>query len=213
MSKKNIKILIVEDNPDDLFLLTKELKKACLANIKLKTADTMRAALEILKAKRFDVILSDLSLPDTKDVFDTFARINKAAPQTPIILLTALNNETLALELVKKGAQDYIVKGNFTPELLVRSIFYAIERKALNDRQDDLIAQLKKALKEIKMLSGLLPICANCKKIRDDKGYWHMVENYISSHAEVEFTHGICPDCMKELYPEFLDKEEEKSEN
>ncbi len=210
MSKKNMKILIVEDNPDDLFLLIKELKKSRLSDIKPETADTVKAALEILKKKRFDCILSDLSLPDTHDGVDTFTRINGAAPQIPIILLTAFDSETLALKLVKKGAQDYIVKGKFTPELLARSIFYAIERKALNDRQEDLIARLKKALKEIKTLSGLLPICASCKKIRDDKGYWHMVETYISSHANVEFTHAICPDCMEELYPEFLDKKDKK---
>ena len=208
MSKKSIEILIVEDNQDDLFLLTEDLKKVSLASIKFKTAGTIKEALKILKKDKFDTILSDLALPDTHE-FDTFMRINKAAPQTPIILLTALDSETLALELVKRGAQDYLVKGKFTPELLVRSIFYAIERKALSDKQEDLIVQLKNALKEIKTLSGLLPICSSCKKVRDDKGYWHMVESYIASRVDVEFTHSICPTCMKKLYPEFEDDEKE----
>ena len=61
---------------------------------------------------------------------------------------------------------------------------------------------LKRALSEIKQLRGIIPICASCKKIRDDEGYWHQVETYISKHSEALFSHGICPECMKKLYPE-----------
>ena len=74
----------------------------------------------------------------------------------------------------------------------------------------NVIESIKKAMKEIKTLSGLLPICASCKKIRDDKGYWHQVESYISSHSEAEFTHGICPECAKKLYPGFRKKKDSK---
>jgi hypothetical protein len=63
--------------------------------------------------------------------------------------------------------------------------------------------RLKKALKEIKQLSGLLPICANCKKIKDDAGKWNQMEDYISNHSEAEFSHGLCPECLKLLYPEY----------
>ncbi len=62
-----------------------------------------------------------------------------------------------------------------------------------------------RTVEEINTLKGILPICANCKNIRDDEGYWHMVESYIRSHADVSFTHGICPDCAKELYPDLVD--------
>jgi len=58
------------------------------------------------------------------------------------------------------------------------------------------------ALNHIKQLQGMLPICSVCKKIRDDKGYWNHIESYISSHSEVEFSHGICPECAQKLYPE-----------
>ena len=61
---------------------------------------------------------------------------------------------------------------------------------------------IKNALEEVKALSGLLPICASCKNIRDDKGYWNKIEAYIGTHSEAEFTHSICPDCAKKLYPE-----------
>lgn len=70
--------------------------------------------------------------------------------------------------------------------------------------KDRLILDLKKALGEIKTLSGLLPICANCKKIRDDKGYWNKIEIYIKNHSEADFSHSICPDCAKELYQNFM---------
>jgi len=68
--------------------------------------------------------------------------------------------------------------------------------------KDRLIRELQEALTMVKPLSGLLPICASCKKIRDDKGYWTQIESYIRDHSEAEFSHGICPDCMKKLYPE-----------
>jgi DNA-binding NtrC family response regulator len=204
MSKKNLKILIIEDNPDDIILFTEKIKNTSLVDAEMATADTMKVALEILKIKKFDAIICDLVLPDSSGL-DTFEMINNVAPQIPIILLTGLNDEVLAVELVKRGAQDYIVKGKLATELIVRSIFYAIERKRLSDKQDDLITQLRKALKEVKTLSGMLPICASCKKVRDDKGYWHMVENYISSHADVKFTHGVCPECLKKDYPELAD--------
>ena len=67
--------------------------------------------------------------------------------------------------------------------------------------REHLINELQEALDNIKTLRGLLPICASCKKIRDDNGYWNQIESYISKHSNVNFTHGICPECSKELYP------------
>ena len=75
------------------------------------------------------------------------------------------------------------------------------ENQALAETLQSKNADLEKALGSIKALSGLLPICANCKKIRDDHGYYQQIEHYITEHSEAEFTHGICPDCAKELYP------------
>jgi PAS domain S-box-containing protein len=76
------------------------------------------------------------------------------------------------------------------------------ERKQAEKDRENLILELQQALKKIKTLSGLLPICASCKKIRDDKGYWNQIEAYISVHSEAKFSHGICPECAKKLYPE-----------
>jgi len=79
------------------------------------------------------------------------------------------------------------------------------ERKRIEQEREKLISELTEALNKVKQLNGMLPICANCKKIRNDDGYWQQVEAYISENADVEFSHGICPDCVKELYPEYYD--------
>jgi hypothetical protein len=75
------------------------------------------------------------------------------------------------------------------------------ERKQAQIEKDALIVELQEALKSVKTLSGLLPICSSCKKIRDDQGYWKQIEIYIKDHSEADFSHGICPDCWKRLYP------------
>jgi preprotein translocase subunit YajC len=75
-------------------------------------------------------------------------------------------------------------------------------RRLVEKEQNKLIEKLKSALAKVKTLSGLLPICSSCKKIRDDKGYWQKVEVYIRDHSEAELSHGLCPECAKKLYPE-----------
>jgi len=76
------------------------------------------------------------------------------------------------------------------------------ERKFVEEDRERLIVELYKSLEKVKTLTGLLPICAGCKKIRDDQGYWTQVEDYIARHSDVTFTHGLCPDCVSGLYPE-----------
>ena len=80
------------------------------------------------------------------------------------------------------------------------------EIKRAEEAREKLIRELQATIDKVNMLRGLIPICANCKKIRDDQGYWSNVESYIANHAEVEFTHGICPDCMEKLYPDYVKK-------
>jgi len=75
------------------------------------------------------------------------------------------------------------------------------EEKMISDNNQILIDKLQKSLDEIKTLSGLLPICSACKKIRDDDGYWRQIEHYISEYTDARFSHGICPDCKEKLYP------------
>jgi PAS domain S-box-containing protein len=93
--------------------------------------------------------------------------------------------------------------GHITHYLAVKEDITA--RKQTEAEREHLIKDLQDALAHVKSLSGLLPICASCKKIRDDKGYWDQVESYISKHSEATFTHGICPDCIKKWYPELAE--------
>lgn len=79
-------------------------------------------------------------------------------------------------------------------------------RKNIEKEREELIVKLQKSLDTIKVLSGIIPICASCKKIRDDKGYWTQLEAYIAKHSEADFSHGICPECAAKHYPEFFAK-------
>ena len=87
------------------------------------------------------------------------------------------------------------------------------ETKQAEEARENLIAELQEALDNIKTLKGLIPICANCKKIRDDKGFWQQLEVYVRDHSEAEFSHGICPDCIKKLYPELYEELDEERQN
>ena len=85
-------------------------------------------------------------------------------------------------------------------------VFDITERKNLEEEREVMIRELTDALNKVKTLRGLIPICANCKKIRDDKGYWNQIEEYIKEYSDAEFSHSICPECTQKLYPEFCRK-------
>ncbi|HNV69514.1 MAG TPA: hypothetical protein PKO06_07460, partial [Candidatus Ozemobacteraceae bacterium] len=89
---------------------------------------------------------------------------------------------------------------------LLHSIIHDIsERCRVEQEREHLIQELQCAVAKIKTLRGMLPICAACKKVRDDKGYWNQIEAFLSEFSELEFSHGICPDCKKRLYPDLED--------
>ncbi len=209
MTDEPIKALILEDNPDDLLVLEKLIKGLRRRNIILTSVKKLSDAANCLKNDHFDLIISDLTLPDSRGL-ETFRSLRAQAPKAPVILLTGSDDESMAVQAVREGAQDYLVKGEISSGLLLRAIIYAIERNRLKEEREKLIIELTDALSKVKVLSGLLPICASCKKIRNDGGYWEQVEMYLREHADIEFTHGFCPDCMKKLYPEFIPVEKGK---
>jgi len=202
METTTITALLIEDDPDDALLIQRYLAGSPRLTCKVTHVDRLGDGLKILDSVRFDVILVDLGLPDAPAGIKTFEQAYAHASQIPIIVLTGHDDDTIAVESVQKGAQDYIVKGQVTGSMLGRAIRYAIERKKL-------LTQLEHSATEIKKLRGILPICANCKKIRDDKGYWTQVEIYIGDHAGTEFSHGICPECAEKIYPKYYKKDSE----
>ncbi len=162
--------------------------------------DNLARGLEALARGGIDVVLLDLTLPDSSG-HNTFTLLAKHVSTIPVIVLTGMDDKEMALRIVQEGAQDYLVKSLVDYTMLARSIRYSIERKRTLLEKDLLIGQLRETLADVKTLSGLLPICASCKHIRDDKGYWHQVESYIQEHSSAVFTHGLCPKCSQKIYP------------
>lgn len=133
MTDKPINILLVEDNPADARLVAEMLKEAKGIRFHVDKTDSLSAAIEALSNKPFDIVLLDLSLPDSMGL-DTFTRIRSHPSQIPVIVFTGLHDEDLAVKAVRAGAQDYLVKGEADTALLARAIRYAIERRRLEDR-------------------------------------------------------------------------------
>ena len=188
----HLRILVVEDDHADFLFIQRLLGKSRFLSADLLWARGLQEALPIISAGNLDLILSDLNLRELQGV-DTITCLNEAAKKVPIVVMTGLDDERVALQILRAGAQDYLVKGKFDTPELVRAIRYSIERKIM-------VVKLHNALEDVKTLSGLLPICASCKKIRNDQGYWKGVEDYISEHADVRFSHGLCPGCIGKYF-------------
>jgi DNA-binding NarL/FixJ family response regulator len=196
MDEKPIKLLLVDDQETDVALTRRMLQKnpGNHGDFQIHHCLDLTDTLAFLASKKPDVILLDLGLPESQGL-NTLEHVLAAAPNLPIVVLTGLSDEELGVKAVQTGAQDYLVKGQVNLDGLVRSLRYAIERKQM-------VLQLQETLSQVKILKGLLPICAHCKAIRDGQGDWRQLESYISEHSEAKFSHGLCPSCMKELYPE-----------
>jgi signal transduction histidine kinase len=123
-----IKALLVEDDRDDAFLLRMMLAEAPAVKFEMVEAERISAALALTAEGQFDVALLDLSLPDSTGL-DTYRELRQGAPELPVVVLTGLDDESMAVSAVQEGAQDYLVKGQVNSSLLVRSIRYAIERQ------------------------------------------------------------------------------------
>ena len=188
-----INVLLIDDDSFQHLFVKSLLSVPSIYKFNYHSATTLIEAWEYMSSNNVDVLLLDLCLKES-DGKDTFKQSYLRFPNIPIIILTGNNNDKLGLELVNMGAQDYLIKEQVSAILLIRSIVYAVERHSI-------IKKLNNAIDEIKTLNGLLPICASCKKIRDDKGYWNVVEKYIEERSFAKFTHGICPDCIKKIYP------------
>ncbi len=321
MSDPTIKLLLIEDNVPLTHLMGTMLAQQRPREgpvFSVIAANRLSEGLARLTAGDIDLTLLDLTLPDSAGL-ESLSRIRAHSPELPVVVLTAIEDENLALRALREGAQDYLIKGEINRDMLIRAIRYSIERKrgeearsrlaaivdsssdaiigmsleglvvswnpgaerifgyafedvigrpisilvptdsadelsvilewlkrgdavkdfeAVRQKQDGgqihvaisispinnsvgkivgasmiardinerirnekereaLLRQLQATLAQVKTLNGLLPICACCKKIRDDKGYWTQVEVYVHERSEAEFTHGICPECAK----------------
>ena len=140
---RKIKILLIEDNPGDARIIEELLNESGSFHYGLTWVDQLSKGLELIGIGGIDIILTDLGLPDSQG-FNTFTKIVENAPQIPIVVMSGLNDETMAIRAVREGAQDYLVKGTADGTLLIRTIRHAIERK-----QTEL--ELKKYANELKI--------------------------------------------------------------
>lgn len=323
--KDTLYALVIDDNPDDRALVIRELRRQ-FSSIEIEEVTDASGFKRALQAGRFNLVITDYQLLWT-DGLNVLRTIKNQFPDLPVVMFTGTGSEEVAVEAMKSGLDDYVLKSskhysrlpaaakvalkmarqrqelkdaesrystlfNSVPaglyrttvagqildanpalvqmlgyensaELLSKNIsdlfvnsddflqrqerlnrdgavhnFEAqlrrpdgrscwvqdnakvvldertrqsfcegtlediTERKEADIEREQLISELQDALTQVKTLSGLLPICAACKKIRDDNGYWNQIEVYIQSHSEAEFTHSFCPECMKRLYPE-----------
>jgi PAS domain S-box-containing protein len=150
MASEDQKILIIEDNPGDLFLVKEFLKRTSLPTFEILHADTLQNALILLKTHSFKLILLDLFLPDSEGI-STFEMIYPFSANAPVIVLTGLVDEKITSDALKKGAQDYLVKGEYDKKLLEKTIRYGIERKQNQEL-------LKQSEEEYKLLFESNPI-------------------------------------------------------
>lgn len=183
-------ILIVDDQPNNIKVLTSFLRSQ---NFQTRIAESGERALQLLDRFLPDLILLDVMMPGING-FDTCRQIkaDEKKADIPIIFMTALDNVEDKVQGFKAGGVDYITKPFDQTEMLARiNTHIELRKKTM---------ALEKALAEVETLSGLLPICASCKKIRDDKGYWNLLETYIETHSQATFSHGMCPECMDKFY-------------
>jgi two-component system, cell cycle sensor histidine kinase and response regulator CckA len=313
-----LKVLLVEDNADLAQLIAHMLRQGEAQIVDSICLARLDQSLERLQTRDIDAVILDLGLPDSAGL-QSLRAMRLHSPELPIVVLTAMEDQNTALQALREGAQDYLLKSEISANMLVRTIRFAIERKRgeqahsrlaaivegsrdaiigmdldgsvvswnaaaeqmfgykLEDvagrslsmlvpadapdempvilqwlqrgdpikdfetvrrardgrlvhiavsispvksatgriigaamiardieerirgelERDTLLRQLQASLAQVDLLSRLLPICASCKKVRDDKGYWTQVEVYLHERTQAEFTHGICPECAQ----------------
>lgn len=190
-----IKVLIVEDEA----AITMELEAhvAAMGHVVVGPTASCARALALAETERPDLALMDINIAGPRDGVETAAEL-RARFDIPVIFITAHTNPELVARAKPAQPLGWLVKPFNERELQV-TIELAVYRNEAERSLRETNRQLQQALSEVKQLSGLLPICAWCRKIRDDRDYWHTVEEYLSSHSDVRFSHACCPDCYKAI--------------
>jgi PleD family two-component response regulator len=205
--KNKIRILLVEDVAADAELIREALLKGGLS-FTLHRVETEADFLHELQRHPPDVILSDHGFPS----FDGFKALELAqehCAEIPFIFVTGSLGEEVAIASFNNGVADYVLKDRLLQlppaiERALREMEDRAARKQLEAERDQLIQELKESLTQIKALTGLLPICAFCKKVRDHQSGWQHIETYLQNHSDAMLTHELCPECEMKISPAML---------
>jgi PleD family two-component response regulator len=204
---KQFKVLVTDDNPDILLLSTMLLTRA---GYEVHEASTGEACLVAVRTYHPDLVLLDVMLPGISGI-EVCRQIKSDENLKDIFVILASGiqvSSELQADGLDIGADGYFIRPISNREFLARvqageRIKRAEDALRTKERQQqELISHLEEALAEIKTLKGFIPICASCKKIRDDEGYWNQIEAYISKRTDAVFTHGLCPDCVEQYRAE-----------
>ena len=189
---ETFEILIVDDHAENLRLLSHTLSREGYA---VRPAKSGALALAAAAQRPPDLFLLDIMMPEM-DGYELCDRLkaDETLKEIPVIFLSARSAVEDIVKGFEFGAVDYVAKPFNIPELL--------SRVGTHLKLKSTIARLRAALARIETLEGMLPICASCKKIRDEQGRWSQVEVYIRDRTRAQFTHSICPDCARRLYPD-----------
>jgi DNA-binding response OmpR family regulator len=195
-----IDVLIAEDEPVSRRLLERTLQHWGYRPVLCPDGLEALAMLRSPEAPRIAVL--DWVMPGMDGIDICRAvRDNTGATEPYLILLTSRARPEDIVAGLRAGADDYITKPVDREEFEAR-LQVAARIVGLQQRLSDRVTELEQALARVRQLQGLLPICAYCKRIRDDQNYWNQVETYLAEHADVQFSHGICPTCFDRVIQE-----------
>jgi len=204
-------VLIAEDEPTSRRLLEATLRR--WGHDVLVTTDGDEAWGALQRSEAPLVAILDWMMPGVAGV-EICRKVRAQESPTPpyLILLTANANRANVVEGLQAGADDFVGKP-FDPAELRARLIVAMRVVELRRRLADRVRELEAAIARVTQLHGLLPICAYCKNIRNDQNYWQRVEEYVSAHADVQFSHGICPECYERiLAPQLRARREARGE-
>jgi DNA-binding response OmpR family regulator len=206
----SVKILVAEDDAVARHLLNKILvKQGYEVELVANGIDAWEA---LQREDGASLAILDWMMPGLDGV-EVCRRVRGGARrnQTYVILLTARHDKEDVVAGLVAGADDYVTKPFNASELCAR-ISVGLRVLRLQAELEDRIRELEDALSTVKRLEGLLPICSYCKNIRDDRNYWHEVDSYVAEHANVQFTHGICPSCYEKLVTPMLEERRQRDD-
>jgi sigma-B regulation protein RsbU (phosphoserine phosphatase) len=206
-----MRILIAEDDPVSCRILEMTLSRW---GHDVSVVTNGKAAWDVLqRADSPPLAVLDIMMPGM-DGCEVCRNVRQLSVDIPpyLILLTAMTAKEDVVKGIQSGANDYLTKPFHREELKVR-VEVGVRMLELQRVLADRVKELEEALSQVKQLQGLLPICSYCKKVRDDQNYWQKVDTYISDRIDLQFSHGICPDCLDRMTSRTKERKEEFKES